>query len=65
MKRNDVIKTPFKVKKIDGIYRYHRYKVYNAETGETWRYFDSRRDAYEYAYFMNGNTGIYTRDKWY
>lgn len=62
MKRNDVIKSPFKVKKINLKYKY---SVYNAETGETWRYFDSRRDAYEYAYFMNGNTGIYTRDKWY
>ena len=63
MKRDtsNVIKHPFRVKK-GGFYKYY---VYNEETLETWRCFESRRDAYEFAYYSNGNTEPYTTSKWY
>lgn len=58
---SNVIKHPFRVKK-GGFYKYY---VYNEETKETWRNFDSRRDAYECAFYLNGNTGQYNRSLWY
>ena len=66
----DVIKHPFRVMKLGGSYCfqynfYRNYMVYNEVTNEDWRYFESRRDAYEYAYFMNGNIKPYNRKMWY
>lgn len=62
---NGVKKHPFRVRKINGGWFGNKYAVFREDTKETWRYFESRRDAYEYAYFSNGNTQPYTRDKWY
>ena len=64
---NEVKKYPFRVKIFKDNPRWsdRRYLVYNKETDQAWRYFGSRTDAYEYAYYMNGNIGQYSRKLWY
>jgi len=64
-----VIKHPFRVRKTSwGLDRFgleRNYYVYNENTKEVWRYFDSRRDAYEFAFYSNGNIGQYSTTLWY
>ena len=59
-----VKKHPFRVKKCNG-WHGEKYCVYNENTNEVWRYFVSRRDAYEFAYYSNGNIGQYSTSLWY
>lgn len=65
MKSTKVIKHPFRVKKSDHWLGEYRYYVYREDTNEVWRYFQSRKDAYEFAYYSNGNMGTYSRALWY
>lgn len=65
VKRSEVKKHPFRVHKMEEDWHGNKYYVKNEDTGEVWRYFQGRMDAYEFAYYSNGNIEPYTRDKWY
>ncbi len=66
MLKQEVIKHPFRVRKMaGGDWHGNKYYVCNENTKETWRRFESRRDAYECAYYLNGNIEPYTTSKWY
>lgn len=60
-----VIKHPFRVRKFEDWLGRFKYYVFREDTGEIWNYFESRRDAFEYAYYSNGNVGQYKRELWY
>lgn len=61
---SEVIKHPFRVRRIDG-WHGEKYAVFNEITKKTWRSFVSRKDAFECAYFFNGNIGQYHIGLWY
>ena len=69
LRRQKVKKHPFIVKRTEtwswNKKKRYKYYVINEQTGETWRTFSSRRDAYEYAYYSNGNIEPYRPELWY